>query len=454
MLGKPQTIPSPAESLPGRAVRMPVPAAHFVNGHRLEPPFPAGLERAVFAMGCFWGAERKFWTLGGVYATAVGYVAGHTPNPTYREVCSGMTGHTEAVLVIFDPAVIGYDELLRVFWENHDPTQGMQQGNDVGTQVPFRRVLCRRGPASGGRGVARPLSGEVDGGRVRADHHGDPGRPRVLLRRGLSSAVSREESRRLLWPRRHRGELPRGSLRVTRGERLGERLTWVVDTYERVTFGTGFGAEGCVIIDAIAERRLPIEVFTLDTGLLFPETYALWRRLEDRYGVTIRGVRPHQTVEEQAAARGPRLWEREPDECCRLRKVEPLRRALEGYRAWITAIRREQSVDRADAPELEWNAAHAINKINPLVDWTAADVWAYVRDRDVPYNRLHDAQYPSIGCWPCTSPVAPGEDPRAGRWRGRPKTECGIHLVLNPTTGRAEAVRSQAGDSPRDLHDD
>ena len=113
---------------------MPVPAAHFVNGHRLEEPFPAGLSRAVFGMGCFWGAERKFWELKGVYSTAVGYAAGHTPNPTYREVCSGMTGHSEVVLVVFDPSLVSYDDLLKVFWESHDPTQGMRQGNDAGTQ--------------------------------------------------------------------------------------------------------------------------------------------------------------------------------------------------------------------------------------------------------------------------------------------------------------------------------
>ena len=113
---------------------MPVPAAHFVNGHPLQPPFPAGHARAMFGMGCFWGAERKFWQLRGVYSTAVGYVAGHTPNPTYREVCTGMTGHNEVVLVVFDPAVTSYDDLLKTFWENHNPTQGMRQGNDVGTQ--------------------------------------------------------------------------------------------------------------------------------------------------------------------------------------------------------------------------------------------------------------------------------------------------------------------------------
>jgi peptide-methionine (S)-S-oxide reductase len=131
---KPLTIPSRAEALPGREERMPIPDAHFVNKHRLSPPFPDGLERALFGMGCFWGAEKKFWQLQGVYSTAVGYAAGYTPNPTYREVCTGMTGHTEVVLVVFDPNVVSYDQLLKTFWENHDPTQGMRQGNDVGTQ--------------------------------------------------------------------------------------------------------------------------------------------------------------------------------------------------------------------------------------------------------------------------------------------------------------------------------
>jgi peptide-methionine (S)-S-oxide reductase len=127
-------MPQRDEALPGRADAMPLPDAHFVNGHRIAPPFPAGLEQAVFGMGCFWGAERKFWEAPGVYATAVGYAGGYTPNPTYRDVCSGMTGHTEVVLVVFDPKVTSYEALLKIFWENHDPTQGMRQGNDVGTQ--------------------------------------------------------------------------------------------------------------------------------------------------------------------------------------------------------------------------------------------------------------------------------------------------------------------------------
>ena len=127
-------MPSPEDALPGHDTPIPVPDEHFVNGHPLQAPFPDGLEQAVFALGCFWGAERAFWQVDGVYATAVGYTAGFTPNPTYAEVCSGRTGHTEAVLVVFDPTVVSYEQLLKVFWEHHDPTQGMRQGNDVGTQ--------------------------------------------------------------------------------------------------------------------------------------------------------------------------------------------------------------------------------------------------------------------------------------------------------------------------------
>ena len=127
-------MPSEREALPGRTERMPVPAKHFVSGAPLEPPFPAGLELAMFGMGCFWGAERKFWETPGVHSTAVGYAGGITPNPTYEELCSGHTGHAEVVRIVFDPEKVSYEDLLRVFWENHDPTQGMRQGNDVGTQ--------------------------------------------------------------------------------------------------------------------------------------------------------------------------------------------------------------------------------------------------------------------------------------------------------------------------------
>jgi peptide-methionine (S)-S-oxide reductase len=137
-------LPVPGQALPGRPEKMPVPPRHFVNGAPLEPPFPAGTELATFGMGCFWGAERKFWEHDGVVSTAVGYAGGGTPNPTYREVCSGQTGHTEVVQVAFDPKRVSYDELLRVFWENHDPTQGMRQGNDLGTQ--YRSAIYTHGP--------------------------------------------------------------------------------------------------------------------------------------------------------------------------------------------------------------------------------------------------------------------------------------------------------------------
>ena len=162
-------LPSPGEALPGREEPMTVPARHFVNGRPLVPPFPDGLERAVFGMGCFWGAERAFWQLPGVFTTAVGYAGGHTPNPTYREVCTGRTGHAEVVLVVFDPAAATYDDLLRVFWEGHDPTQGMRQGNDVGTQYrsaiyAFGEAQARAAEAS--RDVFQKILSKAGYGRI------------------------------------------------------------------------------------------------------------------------------------------------------------------------------------------------------------------------------------------------------------------------------------------------
>jgi peptide-methionine (S)-S-oxide reductase len=145
MARKSLELPKPGEALPGRAGAMPVPAKHYINGHPLKPPFPAVLETAIFGLGCFWGAERAFWQLDGVYSTAVGYAGGQTPNPSYEEVCSGRTGHTEAVLVVFDPRKISYEQLLKTFWEGHNPTQGMRQGNDVGTQ--YRSAIYWTSPA-------------------------------------------------------------------------------------------------------------------------------------------------------------------------------------------------------------------------------------------------------------------------------------------------------------------
>src|SRR5688572_18887697 len=165
-------MPRVEEALPGREDAMPVPDAHFVNGHRIAPPFPAGLEQAVFGMGCFWGAERKFWEAPGVYTTAAGYAGGYTANPTYREVCSGMTGHTEVVLVVFDPKQTSYDAMLRLFWENHDPTQEMRQGNDAGTQ--YRSAINTLSPeqrraAEAARADYQDELTTADYGRIKPD---------------------------------------------------------------------------------------------------------------------------------------------------------------------------------------------------------------------------------------------------------------------------------------------
>jgi phosphoadenylyl-sulfate reductase (thioredoxin) len=218
--------------------------------------------------------------------------------------------------------------------------------------------------------------------------------------------------------------------RELEGRSPADILRWASERHgDKLTFATGFGAEGCVIIDLIARNNLPIDVFTLDTGLLFPETYALWRQLEARYGITIRAVRPVYTVEQQAEAHGDKLWERDPDRCCELRKVVPLRNALVGFDAWITAIRRDQTAERAHARVVELDRKFSLIKVNPLVAWSHDDVWGHLYAHDVPYNALHDRGYPSIGCHPCTAAVLPGEDARAGRWRGRSKKECGLHVI-------------------------
>ncbi len=206
-----------------------------------------------------------------------------------------------------------------------------------------------------------------------------------------------------------------------------EILRGAAERFPKITFATGFGAEGCVLIDLIGRHRLPIDLFTLDTGLLFAETYELWRRLEQRYAVQIRAVRPALNLEEQERDHGARLWEADPDRCCEIRKVLPLRAALAPFEAWIAAIRRDQTPDRAKAQVLERDPRFGLIKVNPQASWTSKDVWFYLRANGVPYNPLHDRGYASIGCAPCTSPVAPGEEARAGRWRGRAKTECGLH---------------------------
>lgn len=159
---KKTTLPTRDEALPGRSDAMPVAARHFVNGNPLQGPFAPALEQAVFGLGCFWGAERRFWQTDGVFSTAAGYAGGVTPNPTYEEVCSGLTGHTEVVLVVFDPAVVSYEQLLSVFWESHDPTQGMRQGNDVGTQYRSAIYVCSEAQQRSAQNSLRAYQGELE----------------------------------------------------------------------------------------------------------------------------------------------------------------------------------------------------------------------------------------------------------------------------------------------------
>ena len=205
-------------------------------------------------------------------------------------------------------------------------------------------------------------------------------------------------------------------------------LYWAAGRFgQEVALATGFGAEGCALIDMLARVAPRMRVFYLDTGLLFPETHALAERLSARYGVRFERRATRLTLDAQAEAHGERLWERDPEECCRLRKVEPLRETLAGLSAWVTAIRREQTPARARAGVVERDAKFGLVKINPLAAWSARDVWRYIFEHDVPYNPLHDLSYASVGCVPCTTPVRIGEDPRAGRWRGTAKTECGLH---------------------------
>ena len=212
-----------------------------------------------------------------------------------------------------------------------------------------------------------------------------------------------------------------------------ELLDWALHRFERrVAVASAFGPEGMVLIDIALRLRPDVHVFTLDTGLFFPETYELMEEVERRYSITIERLKPALAVDEQAAEHGPSLWLKSPDRCCAMRKIEPLRKKLAALDAWIAAIRRDQTPDRAHAQKVEWDAKFGLIKINPLCDWTSDMVWDYVRANDLPYNPLHDRGYPSIGCAPCTQPVRQGDDPRSGRWAGLAKTECGLHERPQP----------------------
>jgi phosphoadenosine phosphosulfate reductase len=218
--------------------------------------------------------------------------------------------------------------------------------------------------------------------------------------------------------------------RLLEGARPQRVLRWAVaELHPRLTMATAFGAEGCCLIHMLAEIEPRVRVFNLETGYQFPETLELRGRLEERYGVEVELIRPGTTVAEYEAEHGGPLYRRRPDQCCHDRKIVPLRRALAGYDAWISAIRGDQTADRAGAEVVQWDARFGLVKINPLLGWTRRDVWRFIAAHDVPYNPLHDQGYPSIGCRPCTRAVSEGEDERAGRWAGTGKTECGLNVI-------------------------
>jgi phosphoadenosine phosphosulfate reductase len=207
-------------------------------------------------------------------------------------------------------------------------------------------------------------------------------------------------------------------------------LSWAVTTFHpRLTMATAFGAEGCCLIHMLAEIEPSVRIFNLETGYQFSETLELRERIQRRYGIEVELIRPDLTVPEYEAEHGGPMYVHRPDQCCHDRKVLPLRRAVAGYRAWVSAIRGDQTAHRGAASLVQWDAKFSLVKVNPLLGWTKKDVWNFIARHDVPYNPLHDRGYPSIGCWPCTRPVADGEDERAGRWAGTVKKECGLHVI-------------------------
>ena len=208
-------------------------------------------------------------------------------------------------------------------------------------------------------------------------------------------------------------------------------LRWAAETYgDQLAVVTSFQPTGIVTLHMLSEVAPETTVLTLDTGLLFPETYALMDELEARLNLRLIRVKPDLTVAQQAEAYGAELWAHNPDQCCGIRKTAPLNEALDGYEAWITGLRRDQSVGRKSTPIVSWDAKYQKVKLSPFATWTEDMIWMYIRAHELPYNELHDHNYPSIGCYPCTQAVVPNAlDKRAGRWAGREKTECGIHVA-------------------------
>ncbi|MGG4219492.1 phosphoadenylyl-sulfate reductase [Paenibacillus jamilae] len=206
-----------------------------------------------------------------------------------------------------------------------------------------------------------------------------------------------------------------------------EIIQYAVQTFPNITFACSFGAEDVVLVDMLQRISPSTDIFYLDTDFHFQETYDTRDQMQARYNLDFVRVSPLITPEEQAAKHGEELWKSDPNACCGIRKVEPLTRILSQYDAWITGIRRDQAPTRANAKKVEYDEKFGLVKFNPLASWTSEDVWNYIRTHEVLYNPLHDRNYPSIGCEQCTREVLPGEDPRAGRWSGNEKTECGLH---------------------------
>jgi len=210
---------------------------------------------------------------------------------------------------------------------------------------------------------------------------------------------------------------------------IEELLAWAVQRFvPRIALASSFGPEDVALIDMLYKIHPGFKVITLDTGYLFDETLGLMDRLQDKYRINLEVCRPLLSKEEMERQYGPRLYARDPTLCCRIRKVDPLRKALSDLDAWITGIRRDQTPTRAECKKIEFDAIFNLVKLNPLADWSQERVWDYVRANKIPYNPLHDAGYPSIGCEPCTRPLQPDEEQRSGRWSGKEKTECGLHL--------------------------
>lgn len=224
-----------------------------------------------------------------------------------------------------------------------------------------------------------------------------------------------------------------------------ELLRWAFDRFgNSIAISSAFGVEGMTVIDMASHVHPGFRLFTIDTEFLFPETYNLMDEIESRYQVKIEKVYSLLSPEEQERQHGAALWSRNPDACCNLRKVGPLKRKLSELQAWISGIRREQTVNRASAHKVEWDSKFGLVKINPIADWDSKQVWRYIHRHNVLYNPLHDRDYPSIGCTHCTRAVHPGEDPRAGRWSGFTKTECGLHII-EPTAPVLETEPNTCG---------